>query len=144
MLKRCLEDQLDWSKQLKYALFACRCAPNRDSRVFRPFETIFGRYIRGPLELWKDMWETEEKRAMNVCDWVAELQDRLEVVRDVLLRDKMKVAKEKQKVEYDRMTKLMKFEPGDMVLIRIPGLEAKLEDSWDGPYEVLKRLTDVN
>ena len=53
---------------------------------------------------------------MNVCDWIAELQDRLEVVRDVL-RDKMKVAKEKQKVEYDRTTKLRKFEPGDMVLI---------------------------
>ena len=80
---------------------------------------------------------------MNVCDWVAELQDILEVVRDVL-RDKMKVAKEKQKEEYDRTTKLRKFEPGDMVLIRIPGLAAKLEDSWDGPYEVLKSLSDVN
>ena len=136
MLKRCLEDKLDWSKQLKYALFACRCAPNRDSG-FSPFEIIFGRHIRGPLELLKDVWETEEKRMMNVCDWIAELQDRLEVVRDVL-RDKMKAAKEKQKVEYDRTTKLRKFEPGDMVLIRIPGLAAKLEDSWDGPYEVLK------
>ena len=80
---------------------------------------------------------------MNVCDWVAELQDRLEVVRDVL-RDKMKVAKEKEKVEYDITTKLRKFEPGDMVLIRIPGLEEKLEDSWDDPYEVLKSLSDVN
>ena len=74
MLKRCLEDKLDWSKQLKYVLFACRCAPNRDSG-FSPFEIIFGRHIRGPLELLKDVWETEEK---NVCDWVAELQDRLE------------------------------------------------------------------
>ena len=126
-VERCLEDKLDWSKQLKYALFACRCAPNTDSG-FSPFEIIFGRHIRGPLELLKDVWETEEKRTMNVCDWVAELQDRLEVVRDVL-RDKMKVAKEKQKVEYDRTTKLRKFEPGDMVLIRIPGIAAKLEDS---------------
>ena len=45
----------------------------------------------------------------------------------------MKVAKEKQKVEYDRTTKLRKLEAGDTVLIRIPGLEAKLENSWDGP-----------
>ena len=74
-------NKLDWPKQLKYALFARR---NRDSG-FSPFETIFGRHH---WILLKYVWEAEEKRMMNVCDWVAELQDILEVVRD-FLRDKM-------------------------------------------------------
>ena len=28
--------------------------------------------------------------------------------------------------------------------MRIPGLAGKLEDSWDGPYEIFKYLNDVN
>ena len=33
---------------------------------------------------------------------------------------------------------------GDMVLMGIPGLVRKLEDAWDGPYEVNRKLNEVN
>ena len=134
MLKKCLEDKLDWAKQLKYALFACRSAPNRDSGL-SPFEIIYGRHVRGPLELLHDMWDSTEKEKMNVCEWVAMLQERLEVVHDMLC-EKMTEAKTKQKLDYDNKTKMRHFQVGDMVLMRIPGLAGKLEDSWDRPYEV--------
>ena len=33
---------------------------------------------------------------------------------------------------------------GSMGLMRVPGLTAKLEDSWEGPYEVLDKTSPVN
>ena len=33
---------------------------------------------------------------------------------------------------------------GDKLLCRIPKMVAKLDDSWDGPYIVLKKLSAVN
>ena len=41
------------------------------------------------------------KTSINVCDWVKELQTRLEVLRDVL-KEKMNVAKKKLKEDYDK------------------------------------------
>ena len=100
MLKRSLQDKLDWAQQVKYVLFTCKDALNRDSGL-SPFEIVFGRHVRGPLELLHDMWETEEKTSINICDWVKELQTRLEVIRDVL-KEKMTVAK--KKLKEDKLT----------------------------------------
>ena len=142
VLKKSLENKLDWARQLKFALFACRSAPNRDSG-FSPFELVFGRIVRGPLELLRETWDSEEKKAMNVSQWVEELGQRLEVIRDTM-REKMVVAKEKLKRDYDRGARLRSFDVGEMVLMRIPGLAGKLEDAWDGPYEINRKLSDVN
>ncbi len=33
---------------------------------------------------------------------------------------------------------------GSLVLLRVPRLVSNLEASWEGPYEVVKRLNKVN
>ena len=40
--------------------------------------------------------------------------------------------------------RLRELEVGQMFLMRISGLTGKLEDLWDGPYEVNCKLNDVN
>ena len=45
---------------------------------------------------------------------------------------------------YDRNAKSREFLEGSMVLLRMPGLCGKLNDSWDGPYEIHRRVSDVN
>ena len=35
------------------------------------------------------------------------------------------------------------FEPGDMVLVRTPGLSAKFTDSWSGPFEITKQVSPI-
>ena len=53
---------MPWSvNQLKFALFACRSARNRNT-AYSPFEIVYGKQVRGPLKLLKD------KKVMNVCD----------------------------------------------------------------------------
>ena len=78
------------------------------------------------------MWDTQEKRIMIVCAWIEELDKRLEIVRDLPLRKKMTIAKDKLKKEYDQKVRLLELQIGQMVLMRIPGLTGKLDDSWDG------------
>ena len=76
------------------------------------------------------MWETVKKTTINVCDWVKELQIRLEVLRDVF-KEKRSVAKNMLKEDFDRKAKLRICNPGDRVIVRILGLSGKFEDSWN-------------
>ena len=48
------------------------------------------------------------------------------------------------KRNYDRKAKPRKLEVGSMVLLRVPVICGKLNDAWDGPYEVHKRVGEVN
>ena len=44
---------------------------------------------------------------------------------------------------YDRNAKLREFLEGSLVLIRTLELLGKLEDVWEGPYEIQRKLGDV-
>ena len=50
MIKKTELDHRDWDKCLKYLLFAYRSTPHSVTG-FSPFELIYGRDVRGPLEL---------------------------------------------------------------------------------------------
>ena len=49
-----------------------------------------------------------------------------------------------RKEAYDRGATPRIFRPGDKVLLRTPGMHGKLEEAWEGPYEVTETLNDVN
>ena len=100
MIKKNLESKLDWPNQLKFALFACRSAQNRNTG-YSLFEIVYGRQVRGPLELLKEEWESPKKKVMNVCDWVDRLRKRLEIVHEVV-NEREKDAKVKMKSMYDK------------------------------------------
>jgi transposase InsO family protein len=58
MLRKCAsKDGKDWDRLLPYVLFAYREAPQESTR-FSPFELLYGREIRGPLDVLKEEWET--------------------------------------------------------------------------------------
>ncbi len=40
--------------------------------------------------------------------------------------------------------KLRSFEPGELLLRKIPGLTGALQANWEGPYKVLEKISDVN
>ena len=48
------------------------------------------------------------------------------------------------KKDYDKCAKTRIFENGDLVLVRIPGMTNKLSESWEGPCEILKKVSAVN
>ena len=60
---------IDWVEQLRFALFAIRQMPYR-SIGFSPFELIYGRNVRTPLDLLYEGWRNEDKQGLDVCSWV--------------------------------------------------------------------------
>ena len=58
--KAAVEEGKDWDKLLHYLLFAYREVPQA-STGFSPFELLYGRYVRGPLDLLRESWEAERK-----------------------------------------------------------------------------------
>ena len=133
---------LDWVKQLPYALFALRQAPNRDTHL-SPYELVFGRLARTPLDILYRGWRDVDDGELQVSDWVDNLCEHLEVLRNVAYSRATKASR-KRKEAYDKGKVDRQLEVGSLLLTRIPGLGSKLEDSWEGPCEVVKKLSSVN
>ena len=49
-------------------------------------------------------------------------------------------SKVKTKDAYDKKSRSRELDVGSMLLMRVPGLVGKLDDSWDGPYEVVDKI----
>ena len=129
---------LDWVKKLPYALFALRHAPDRDTHL-SSYELVFGRLARTPLDILYRGWRDVDDGELQVSDWV----DNLEVLRNVAYSRATKTSR-KRKEAYDKGKVDKQWEVGSLVLSRIQGLGSKLKDSWEGPWEVVEKLSSVN
>ena len=131
----------EWDLILKYFLFAYRNSPHTNTG-FSPFEVVYVRALRGPLKLLHEGWTHVRMPSKNVVDWVNDLVDHLETTRAIVEEREVK-AKSAMKKKYDVGTRTRNFAVGDMVQIRIPEMHRKLEDIWEGPYEVIRLIHDV-
>lgn len=80
MLRRMsAERPRDWDPFLPALLFAYREAP-QESLGFPPFELLYGRTVRGPMDILKDLWTGEigEEEVKSTYQYVTDLKERLE------------------------------------------------------------------
>ena len=54
LLTMCAERPNDWDKYLPVLLFAVREIP-QESLKFSPFELLYGRNVRGPMQILKEL-----------------------------------------------------------------------------------------
>lgn len=59
MLKKLVGRKKDWDEYLPYLLFAYREVP-QESTGFSAFKLLFGRRVRGPIDILKGAWTTQE------------------------------------------------------------------------------------
>ena len=142
MLTKAAREGHDWVGQVPFALFALRAAPNRDTG-FSPFELVYGRRVRTPLDVLHQGWTQEEFEELNCTEWAEWLVTKLECWHDVMRERGVEASKER-KEQFDKGAARRELEEGDQVLIRKPGLTPKLEESWQGPYPVVEKLNRVN
>ena len=64
--------------------------------------------------------------------------ERVEIARDKSMTTKMETASKKKK-NWDEKAKERKCEVGEEVLVRKPGMNFKLCDSWEGPFKIAKK-----
>ena len=138
MLKRlCSEQPRQWHRYINPLLFAYREVP-QESTGFSPFELLYGRAVRGPMLILKELWtkEVEEPEVKNSYQYVFELREKLEDTLK-LAHTELQKAQLKGKHYYDRKTKVRKFVPGDKVLVLLRTDHNKLLMQWKGPFEVI-------
>ncbi|KAM4578765.1 uncharacterized protein V3H82_008122 [Fundulus diaphanus] len=131
----------DWDQWLPYVLFAYREVPQA-STGFSPFELLYGRQVRGPLDLLKDYWEQTESDDDNIVSYVITMRERLEAMA-ALAQEHLKESQQQQKTWFDRKARDRVFTPGQKVLLLLPTSDNKLLAKWHGPYEVAKRVGKV-
>ena len=59
LLTMCAERPNDWDKYLQALLFAVSEIP-QESLGFSPFELLYGRNVRGPMQILRELWSVEE------------------------------------------------------------------------------------
>ena len=143
MLRRFVDaDARNWDTLLPYMLFAYREAPQ--SRTgFSPNELVFGRQLRGPLDVMKEVWtDAQETEAKSVIQHLLDMWDRLDHSQEAA-NDNLKATEQRQKTWYDRNAWKRSFQIGDNVLVSLPSSTSKLLAEWQGPQPVTKQLGPI-
>ena len=142
--KLCSEKPTDWDRFLNCVMFALREMPS-DRTGFSAFELLYGRRVRGPLAVLRDLWEdctvTSEQR--SEYQYVLDLQKRLEDCAR-LAAAQSQISSSKYKRYFDLKSQNRSFEVGDEVLLLLPDSRKKLLISWRGPYKVIEKRGKVN
>lgn len=112
--KTAIEEGNDWDRLIPYLLFAYREVP-QSSTGFSPFELLFGRPVRGPLEVLKESCEADKKSNESVVWYVLSVREKLDKMAE-LVEENLKEAQQTQKQWYDQKAREIKFQTGDQVL----------------------------
>ncbi|GKA32798.1 hypothetical protein Tco_0719165 [Tanacetum coccineum] len=103
-----------------------------------PFEALYERKCRSPV-LWAEIGEG----SLIGPELVLEMTDKV-----VLIKEKLKAARDRQKSYVDFRRKPLEFEVGDRVLLKVTpwkgvvhfGKKDKLAPRYVGPFEILERM----
>ena len=143
MLRKTVNDEgKDWDKLLPYVLFAYREVP-QSSTGFSPFELLYGRAVRGPLDILRESWQESERSDESIVSYIMSVQEKLAKMSELAYQN-MARAKSQQKTWYDRNARSREFQPGEQVLVLLPTSTSKLLAQWQGPYPVVNRVGPVN
>ena len=132
----------DWDQWLPYLLFAYREVPQA-STGYSPFELLYGRQVRGPLDLLREAWGNPRPTETNsILAYVLKMRDKMEEMAS-LVEDNMHQAQQTQARWYDQSTRQRSFTPGKQVLLLLPTTENKLLARWQGPYRIARKMGPV-
>ena len=132
----------DWDRLFPYVLFAYREVP-QSTTGFSPFELLYGREVRGPLDVLKEEWEAEKLSDESVVSHILAIRERMEEVTEIVSAN-VKEAQQRQKTWYDQTARESELEPGEEVLVLLPTSSNKLFAHWQGLYCVIRKMGKVN
>ncbi|GJR85943.1 putative reverse transcriptase domain-containing protein [Tanacetum coccineum] len=141
MLRVCVIDfGGSWDVHLPLAEFSYNNSYHSSIRC-APFEALYGRKCRSPI-LWAEIGES----SLIGPELVQETTDKV-----VLIKEKLKAARDRQKSYADNRRKPLEFEVGDRVMLKVSpwkgvirfGKKGKLAPRYVGPFEILERIGPV-
>ncbi|GBN83554.1 hypothetical protein AVEN_153952-1 [Araneus ventricosus] len=104
---------------------------------------LFGRTLRVPCDI---LFGGPSETPSSPNEYMKNLEARLESVH-AFARERIKLASERMKTRYDSRATYHHFKEGDLVWMYNPkrrrGLSPKLQQNWEGPYTVVKKLNNI-
>ncbi len=79
---------------------------------------------------------------VDVEEWVLKLQDKLSLLHDMAVVHESD-SSAKRCLSFNKNRSDRSLEVGSKVIVRIPGLHASLQESWEGPYTVTDKVSRV-
>ena len=140
--KTAVQEGKDWDLLIPYVLFAYREVP-QSSTGFSPFELLYGREVKGPLDIVKETWEASERSNQSVVSYVVSIREKLGKMAG-LVRENLEKAQQAQKAWYNHNARQRGFKKGDSVLVLLHTSNNPLLARWQGPYKVIKPVAKVN
>ncbi|GKB03994.1 putative reverse transcriptase domain-containing protein [Tanacetum coccineum] len=141
MLRACVIDFGEsWNIHLPLAEFSYNNSYH-SSICCSPFEALYGRKYMSPV-LWVEIGDS----GLTGPDLVQETTDKV-----VVIRDRLKTARDCQKTYADNRRKPLEFQVGDHVMLKVSpwkgvvrfGKKGKLAPRFVGPFEILERIGHV-
>lgn len=109
----------DWDQWLPFLLFAYREVPQAITG-FSPFDLLYGRHVREPLDVLREAWEGEQPaKQVGILSYVLKMRDKLEQLPE-LAHANSEEAHLRQKRAYDKSSKQHTFQPEQRVLLLLP------------------------
>ena len=103
---------------------------------------MYGRHVRGPLDILKETWKASKRSGESVVSYVLTVQQKLSKMSE-LVSENCKEALMTQKRWYDENARKIEFTEGDQVLVLLPTVANKHMAIWQGPYYVKAKVTPV-
>lgn len=132
----------EWDKVIPMALFASRDTPHTSTGL-SPFEVMFGRHVRGPMTILKELWQAPRRITKPLLQYLQDLRRRAEKTVEVTA-ELEEQAKRKAKAYYDLRAREDTLESGEEVLVLHPAGPKGISAQWLGPYTIEERLSPVS
>ena len=142
MVAKLTEVKGNWANTVPMALYFLRSTPCSATGM-SPFMARQGWEPATPLDLLYKAWAEQDAGNLDIVDWIELNIERVESLREKSVATLAKSANAR-KEKWDKKAKPRSFKVGDKVLVRKPGMCTKLEESWDGPFTVIKVNSPVS
>lgn len=140
------ENKADWDLYLKQAICAYNFS-NHTSTGFSPYKIVFG---RDPVSVMDSLTGSVSNLSCEkncAQDYVTRLKNKTKQIHD-MVNKKLVESRLKQKLYYDRNTKVFNYKVGELVLVRnmTPkiGMPRSFLAKYLGPYRIKKIISDVS
>jgi hypothetical protein len=145
MLKRlCADRPQDWDRYVNALLFAYREVP-QESLGFSPFELLYGRTVRGPMRILRELLtkEMDDPEVKTTYQYVVDLRNKLESTCGQA-HDNLRKSAARYRKGYNRKARRRDMLVGEQVLVLLPTKTNKLQMQWKGPYSIVEKVGQMD